>query len=98
MVVDEQQANDPFLQYMLQRFKVRLQEKGKGSAQANINLGTSEDERFPFPGLNEQEQIVEMLNTLRVETERLANVYTRKLAALDELKKSRLHEAFDGRL
>jgi hypothetical protein len=32
------------------------------------------------------------------ETQRLASLYQRKLAALDELKKSLLHQAFSGAL
>jgi len=32
------------------------------------------------------------------QTERLATIYQRKLAALDELKKSLLHQAFSGQL
>jgi len=32
------------------------------------------------------------------ETKRLASLYQRKLAALDELKKSLLHQAFSGAL
>jgi hypothetical protein len=34
----------------------------------------------------------------RGETERLAIIYQRKLAALDDLKKSLLHQAFSGQL
>jgi type I restriction enzyme S subunit len=36
--------------------------------------------------------------TLFAETERLANLYERKLAALEALKKSLLHQAFTGQL
>ena len=32
------------------------------------------------------------------ETQRLASLYQRKLAALDELKKSLLHQAYTGEL
>ena len=32
----------------------------------------------------------------KVETRRLATLYTRKLAALEALKKSLLHQAFSG--
>ena len=83
---------------LLQSFKVRLQAKGKGSAQANINMGTFEDERFPFPSVIEQRRIVKKLDSFREETQRLASLYERKLAALDALKKSLLHQAFSGAL
>jgi type I restriction enzyme, S subunit len=52
-----------------------------------------------FPtSLSEQGTIVSTLKDLREETERLASVYERKLAALEALKKSLLHQAFTGQL
>ena len=36
---------------------------GKGSAQANINMGTFENERFPFPSVIEQSRIVAKLDS-----------------------------------
>ena len=71
---------------------------GKGSAQANINMGTFEHERFPFPHVAEQQQIAATLDTLLEETQRLASLYRQKLAALAELKRSLLHQAFSGAL
>ena len=38
------------------------------------------------------------LDALREETQRLARLYERKLAALEALKKSLLHQAFTGEL
>jgi type I restriction enzyme S subunit len=97
VVVDERH-DSRFLEYLLQSFKLHLQAQGKGSAQANINMGTFENQTFPFPCLAEQIKIVKKLDGLREETENLASVYGRKLAALDELKKSLLHQAFSGNL
>lgn len=71
---------------------------GQGAAQANINLGTFENERFPFPSLAEQKQIVAKLDALATETQRLENIYQQKQAALAALKKSLLHQAFSGAL
>jgi type I restriction enzyme S subunit len=51
-----------------------------------------------LPPLNRQREIVHCLDSLREETQRLESVYQRKLAALDELKKSLLHQAFSGQL
>ena len=50
------------------------------------------------PPLTDQRGIVSELNRFSVETERLESIYQQKLAALDELKKSLLHEAFSGNL
>lgn len=52
---------------------------------------------FP-PSLEEQRTIVAKLESLAAETQRLATVYERKLVALEELKKSLLHQAFTGQL
>jgi type I restriction enzyme S subunit len=98
VVTNPKEAEVGFVEYLLQSFKARLQAMGKGSAQANINMGTFENERFPFPSVTEQKQIVAKLDSLREETERLAALCERKLAALEALKKSLLHQAFTGQL
>ena len=52
---------------------------------------------FP-PSTKEQNSIATQLDSLHEETQRLESLYQRKLAALDELKKSLLHRAFSGEL
>jgi type I restriction enzyme, S subunit len=98
VVANPKEAEVGFIEYLLQSFKARIQAMGKGSAQANINMGTFEHERFPFPPVGEQKQIVDTLDDLREETRRLAGIYERKFAALEELKKALLHRAFSGEL
>jgi type I restriction enzyme S subunit len=98
VVVDERQTSSKYLEYMLQTVKAELKAKGKGSAQDNINLATFENERFPFPDLGAQARIVESLDALATEIQRLEATYANKLAALDELKRSLLHQAFSGGL
>ena len=46
----------------------------------------------------EQKGIVAMLGSLAEETQRLESLYQQKLAALDALKQSLLHQAFSGQL
>jgi type I restriction enzyme S subunit len=96
--VNEKYADRDFVEYLLQSFKVRIQALGKGSAQANINLGTFENELFPFPTVAEQKSIVEKLNQLSAESNKLETIYQQKLADLEELKKSILQKAFAGEL
>ena len=98
VVANPKEADVGFVEYLLQSFKARIQSMGKGSAQANINMGTFENERFPFPPVSEQKRIVAKLESLREETRRLESIYQQKLAALGELKKSLLHQAFTGQL
>lgn len=98
VVVDPKQTSNSFLEYLLQSVKASLKAKGKGSAQDNINLATFENEPFYFPDLAVQKQIVEQLSDLNAEVQRLESIYQQKLAALDELKQSLLHQAFSGNL
>ena len=53
---------------------------------------------IPVPPLSELRQAVAKFDALSKETQRLASLYTRKLAALEALKKSLLHQAFSGEL
>lgn len=50
------------------------------------------------PSVAEQARIAAKFDALVEETQRLASIYERKLAALDELKKSLLHQTFTGEL
>jgi type I restriction enzyme, S subunit len=96
--VNEKFADRDFVEYLLQSFKVRIQSLGKGSAQANINMGTFENELFPFPPVAEQKAIVERLNKISTDCNKIEKVYERKLQDLKELEKSVLQKAFAGEL
>ncbi|MCE5308959.1 MAG: restriction endonuclease subunit S [Acidobacteriales bacterium] len=56
------------------------------------------DFEFARPPVAEQRRIADNLESLRGETQRLASLYHQKVAALDELKKSLLDQAFTGQL
>jgi type I restriction enzyme, S subunit len=66
--------------------------------QANINGTKLKSYPIPAPSLAEQKAIVAKLDELSEETQRLARLYEQKLAALEALKKSLLHQAFTGEL
>lgn len=51
-----------------------------------------------IPPISKQMEIVSVVSNMTEESERLAAIYQQKLAALDELKKSLLHQAFSGQL
>ena len=54
---------------------------------------------IPFPrDRKAQQAIVAQFDFLREETQRLESIYQKRLAALDVLKKSLLHQAFSGHL
>lgn len=70
-----------------------------GSAQGGFNASKLGELSIPFPNSIEiQMSIVSALDVLQTETQRLESLYQGKLNALDELKKSLLHQAFSGNL
>jgi type I restriction enzyme S subunit len=74
--------------------------KGFENGAAQPNLGAKSVAKYPisFPELAEQRGIAGSLMDLREEIHRLARLYEQKLAALEALKKSLLHQAFTGGL
>ena len=69
---------------------------GARMPRANMNQVLEFD--FAFPPLKEQQTIVRQLDALRAETQKLEAVYQKKIADLEELKKSILQKAFNGEL
>ena len=69
-----------------------------GSVVKNISGDLVKRVVLPIPPINQQQFIVEKLLDMSVETQRLESIYQQKLTALDELKKSLLHRAFNGDL
>ena len=76
----------------------RLTEGGTGTNIKSLNQGMLSALTIPFPPVSAQKLIVKKLENLSEETQRLASLYERKLAALEALKKSLLHQAFTGAL
>jgi type I restriction enzyme S subunit len=76
-----------------------LREINNGSSIPQINNYGIEPLTIAFPhSMEEQQAIVDRLDSLATETQRLASIYRQKLAALEALKKSLLHQAFTGQL
>ena len=69
-----------------------------GSVQQVINLGELRQVKIPLPPTDTQARVVKNLDSVSGEIERLESLYRQKLAALDALKKSLLHQAFSGQL
>ena len=81
-------------QFMYQQFD-RL---AAGSTVRNLNIELASRVSVPVPPLATQKEIAKELEALDGEVSNLQSLYTRKLAALDELKQSLLHQAFSGQL
>jgi len=91
-------VNPHFLKYVLQSFVESLNKMAHGAAYSALPIQRLNAHRIFLPSLAEQEQIVATLHSLSQETQRLAAIYQSKLAALESLKKSLLHQAFSGEL
>ena len=90
-----------FLKYLMlsQPAQKRIRTQGTGATVQGIKASLLKTIEISFPRtIAEQEQIVAEFDSLHEETQRLESLYQQKLAALDELKKSLLHQAFSGAL
>ncbi|MCM0608383.1 MAG: restriction endonuclease subunit S [Ideonella sp. WA131b] len=89
-----------FLRYYLssQGVATKMQAEAKGTTQKFVGLGYLRAFPIAVPPLEEQLSIVRELDDLLAETDRLEDIYARKLAVLDELKQSLLHQAVSGQL
>jgi type I restriction enzyme S subunit len=94
LVPDESQIMLSFLYYAV----VGMNFGNTGTSIPQLTVPNFKESKLHVPSLSEQASIVKKLDALTEETQRLAHIYERKLAALDELKKSLLHQAFTGEL
>jgi type I restriction enzyme S subunit len=86
-----QYISPPFREYLNSRTV-------RGATVDRIALKEFPTFEIGLPCLDEQAKIATSLEALRTETKLLESIYKQKLAALDELKKSLLHQAFTGAL
>ena len=78
---------------------VDMRKLGTGSSIPQINNYDIAPLEIAFPESTlKQAEIAESIRTLETECQALESVYQRKLTALDDLKKSLLHQAFAGLL
>ncbi len=87
-----------FLYFQMLKSLAKFKSQSVGAGTKFLKLGMIKDMEIPLPTLAVQKQIVATMDSIREGTEHLESIYQRKLAALDELKKSLLHQAFSGQL
>lgn len=97
---DPQTISQALGYYLLRSEPVQAQIRAKtyGTALMQINIGDLRKIVIAFPPLEKQAALVGQLDAIQEAADQLADVYARKLAALDELKHSLLHQAFTGGL
>ena len=93
-------TDSSWLKYLLLSPQVLKQanEGATGAAQKTVSLKVLRGFTVPRVPPPQQLTAVVKLDSLRAETQRLEFIYQQKLAALEELKKSLLHQAFTGAL
>ena len=90
-------ATQRFVEFYLE--SIKLDEYIRGAAQPKLTQKALNSIPISIPRLVEaQAKIVEDIESVSDETQRLESIYQQKLAALEELKKSLLHQAFTGAL
>jgi type I restriction enzyme S subunit len=94
LVPDVEQISLPFLYYTV----VGKDFGNTGTSIPQLTAPNIKGSILHIPPLSEQIAISEKLDALSEETQHLTRLYERKLAALEELKKSLLHQAFSGEL
>ena len=93
----ESMATQRFVEFYFE--SIKLDDFITGAAQPKLNQRALNAIPIPIPELvEEQAKIVSGVESLQEETQRLTRLYERKLAALEELKKFLLHQAFNGEL
>lgn len=79
--------------------KEQIRNHVTGAAQPQLPIKTLVNFVFPVPkSLKAQQDIVQKLSILSIETKKLESIYQAKINNIDELKKSVLQKAFSGEL
>ncbi|MGK2873815.1 MAG: restriction endonuclease subunit S [Alphaproteobacteria bacterium] len=79
-------------------YRARLEHASTGATMKNLSNTALGELHVAVPPIAEQDRALALIGRLAEDCGRLEDVYERKLAALDELKKSLLHQAFTGAL
>jgi Restriction endonuclease S subunits len=101
MQPDPEVINSTFLKYMLmsQPIQKLIHDKGTGATCTGIKASLLKKIPIIYPSaIREQGEYVDTLDSLTKKVNLLEGLYSEKLNALDELKKSILQKAFSGEL
>jgi len=83
----------------IQQTRKTLVESGNGVGIRSLNQGSLSSLKIPFPkSLKEQEMIIDKVDSIAEQSQKLKDIYQRKINDLEELKKSILQKAFAGEL
>lgn len=71
---------------------------GSGATVHHMRVPDSKALLVPMPTIVEQRRIVDHIESLRTQAQRLEDTYNTKVSELNDLKVSLLHAAFNGEL
>ena len=80
------------------QFRKRLENSAVGTTMSNLNHSILKELLIPVPPIADQKSIMARADDMLCEVARLESIYQQNLSALEELKKSLLHQAFTGAL
>ena len=94
------QMDPQFLGHLLrsQHYRKQLEQLSERATMPSISNSDLANLVIAVPAVQRQKRIVSLLDDFVEETQRLESIYQHKLAAIDGLKKSLLHQAFSGEL
>ena len=78
--------------------KQQLEKIAGGAVMPNLSNTDLSNFVVELPSIDEQKRIVSQIELAGQDIEKLKSIYRQKLTALDDLKKSLLHQAFSGQL
>lgn len=90
-----------FLKYLLisKPIQTLIHDKGTGATATGIKASLLKKIPIRYPkSIDEQKKIVEGINKINYSVQNIENICITKLDKLDQLKKSLLHQAFNGQL
>jgi type I restriction enzyme S subunit len=87
-----------FYWFILEDTAIKINKTSTGARMPRANMKEVLNFEIPLPSLPEQHRIITELDSISTETKKLEKLYRSKLTHLEELKKSILKQAFEGKL
>ena len=87
-----------FLKYFLLKNYNDIRRLSSGGVQPNLNLGIVKKTFFPFPSFEEQQQIVDELESKLTVCDKIEETIEQCLLQEESLRQSILKRAFEGKL
>ncbi|MDD5463821.1 MAG: restriction endonuclease subunit S [Candidatus Moranbacteria bacterium] len=98
--MDDKKCSSEYIYRFLnsQSGREQIEARILGTTTKTITKDNVRSIKIPLPSIKEQKSIVKKLDALSGQTKKLEEIYKKKIADLDELKKSVLKKAFNGEL